>query len=87
MVGSGGEQQGCCIVTLAGGVWVCSLLLLTECLYCSGLLEIDPRKRLGCRNEDDPLADVKAHPWFRGMNWDKLIRKEVDPSTNLKFPS
>jgi len=39
----------------------------------SGLLDRDPVKRLG-----DAVA-IKAHPYFKGMDWDKLLRKEVKP--------
>lgn len=39
----------------------------------SGLMERDPSKRLA-----DPTA-IKAHPYFKGMDWDALLRKEVPP--------
>lgn len=35
------------------------------------LLERDPNKRLG----DSAL--IKAHPYFKGSDWDKLLRKEI----------
>jgi serum/glucocorticoid-regulated kinase 2 len=38
-----------------------------------GLLERDPAKRLS-----DP-AKIKAHPYFKDMNWEKLARLEVTP--------
>jgi len=38
-----------------------------------GLLERDPTKRLS-----DPPA-IKAHPYFKGMDWEKLLRKEITP--------
>jgi len=38
-----------------------------------GLLERDPKKRL-C----DP-KQIKAHVFFRGINWEKLLAKEVQP--------
>lgn len=36
-----------------------------------GLLERDPTKRLA------DAAHVKAHPYFKGLDWEKLLRKEV----------
>lgn len=41
-----------------------------------GLLEKKPRNRLGCRKENGGIKELKAHPWFGGINWDKLYRKE-----------
>uniref|UniRef100_A0A6B2L8U3 Protein kinase domain-containing protein n=1 Tax=Arcella intermedia TaxID=1963864 RepID=A0A6B2L8U3_9EUKA len=38
--------------------------------------------RLLDRNPDTRLTDpdkIKAHPWFSGINWDQLLRKEVEP--------
>eukprot|EP00013_Stygamoeba_regulata_P015049 CAMPEP_0177681830 /NCGR_PEP_ID=MMETSP0447-20121125/30932_1 /TAXON_ID=0 /ORGANISM="Stygamoeba regulata, Strain BSH-02190019" /LENGTH=476 /DNA_ID=CAMNT_0019191287 /DNA_START=108 /DNA_END=1538 /DNA_ORIENTATION=- len=37
------------------------------------LLERDPDKRL-----TDPKA-IKAHPWFKNMDWDALLNKQVKP--------
>jgi len=39
----------------------------------NGLLERDPNKRLA----DATL--IKAHPYFKGTDWDKILRKEVKP--------
>lgn len=41
-----------------------------------GLLEKKPRSRLGCRKENGGIKELKGHPWFNGINWDKLYRKE-----------
>jgi len=38
-----------------------------------GLLERDPNKRLA----DASL--IKSHPYFKGTEWDKILRKEVKP--------
>jgi len=38
-----------------------------------GLLERDPNKRLA------DSAMIKAHPYFKGTEWDKILRKEVKP--------
>ncbi|KAK9727971.1 hypothetical protein K7432_001423 [Basidiobolus ranarum] len=42
-----------------------------------GLCERDIRKRLGCG--DDGFARLKAHPWFKDMDWEKLLTKEAQP--------
>lgn len=40
-----------------------------------GLLEKDHEKRLGTRSTDD----IRKHPWFRSIDWEKLARKEIPP--------
>ncbi|CAF1083358.1 unnamed protein product, partial [Brachionus calyciflorus] len=49
-------------------------------------LEKDPSKRIGSRND---FEDIKIHEYFSKINWDKLIRKEIDPpfKPNLKNES
>src|SRR5271163_1080500 len=39
------------------------------------LLTRDPALRLGTKGGDE----VKGHPWFADVEWEKLIRKEIDP--------
>lgn len=39
------------------------------------LLDKDPEKRLGCKNDS---RDLKEHPFFASINWDQLARREVD---------
>jgi len=38
-----------------------------------GLLQRDPAKRLG-----DAIL-IKSHPYFKGTDWEKLVRKEIPP--------
>jgi len=38
-----------------------------------GLLERDPVKRMSDSNA------IKAHPYFKGVDWEKLLRKEITP--------
>ena len=38
-----------------------------------GLLQKDPTKRLGSKNDAE---EVRAHPWFQGINWDDLRNKK-----------
>jgi len=40
-----------------------------------GLLTRDPEKRLGSNGGQD----IKVHPWFAEIDWEKLIRKEIEP--------
>ena len=39
------------------------------------LLEKEPSKRLGYNG----AKDIKSHPWFIGVNWDALLKKEIVP--------
>ncbi|KAG0045949.1 hypothetical protein BGZ83_008840 [Gryganskiella cystojenkinii] len=43
----------------------------------SKLCERDISKRLGCTSEG--LDAFKKHPWFQGIEWDKLVTKEALP--------
>jgi len=40
------------------------------------LLNRDPKKRLGSK---DDVNDLKAHPFFKPISWDKMMKKEIDP--------
>jgi serine/threonine protein kinase len=40
------------------------------------LLNRDPKKRLGSRED---VEDVKAHPFFEDIDFDKMMKKEIDP--------
>jgi serine/threonine kinase 32 len=42
-----------------------------------GFIERDPHSRLGCRRKRG-FGDVKQHPWFSSINWDKLETKELN---------
>lgn len=35
----------------------------------------DPSKRLGTQND---LQEIKAHPWFHGIEWDALLNKTAE---------
>jgi hypothetical protein len=45
--------------------------------FLSRILDIDKKKRLGCG--PGGWAEVRAHPWFRDVDWDAFQRKAVDP--------
>jgi len=48
-----------------------------------GLLTRDPEKRLGSNGG----KEVKEHVWFSDIDWDKLVRKEIDPPFKPKVKS
>ncbi|KAI8907558.1 serine/threonine-protein kinase SCH9 [Powellomyces hirtus] len=54
-------------------------------LLVRGLLERDPRKRLGGTSED--AAQVRRQPFFHGVEWDKLLKKQVTPPFKPKVES
>ena len=43
------------------------------------LLEKDPNKRFGFSNKDE----IKKHPFFKGINWEKLTNKEIKAPINF----
>ncbi len=47
------------------------------------LLEKDPQKRLGALANG--AADVRAHPWFREVNWDLLVAGQLRPPFKPKI--
>jgi len=48
------------------------------------LLNRDPKKRLGSK---DDVGDIKAHPFFKTLNFEKLMKKEIDPPYKPKIKS
>merc|ERR1719265_1930472 len=42
---------------------------------CQKLLERDPTQRLGYNGPEE----IKAHPWFASIDFDKLLRMEIEP--------
>lgn len=43
------------------------------------LLLCDPKKRLGAKG----ASEIRAHPFFDGINWDRLILRGYKPTLNL----
>eukprot|EP01047_Picozoa_sp_COSAG01_P060668 COSAG01_NODE_7470_length_3197_cov_27.989025_4_plen_103_part_00 len=43
----------------------------------SKFLTADPEQRFGCVGGG--VQDVKSHPFFQDMEWDKLVRRELAP--------
>ena len=47
------------------------------------LLNIDPNERLGSGPED--AAAIKSHPYFKDVDWDKYLKKEIIPPFKPKL--
>jgi len=45
--------------------------------FISSLIVVDPKSRLG--NGPNGSADVKAHQFFKDLNWDDYFHKKVEP--------
>ncbi|KAF8507304.1 AGC/YANK protein kinase [Hysterangium stoloniferum] len=43
-----------------------------------GFLERDPARRLGCKPSGEGLEDIRRHPWFRTIDWDRLESKGLE---------
>ena len=43
------------------------------------LLNRDPKNRIGVRNKDE----IKSHPFFADIDWDKLLKKKIKPPIDL----
>lgn len=41
----------------------------------SKMLERDPKKRIGSKNAEE----IKKHPFFKSIDWEKLLRREIEP--------
>eukprot|EP01017_Pseudomicrothorax_dubius_P041736 TRINITY_DN670_c0_g1_i2.p1 TRINITY_DN670_c0_g1~~TRINITY_DN670_c0_g1_i2.p1 ORF type:complete len:380 (-),score=79.38 TRINITY_DN670_c0_g1_i2:31-1170(-) len=44
--------------------------------FINRMIQRKPANRLGANGPDE----VKAHPWFEGFSWDKLLSKQMPPS-------
>ncbi|GMF26268.1 unnamed protein product [Phytophthora fragariaefolia] len=47
-----------------------------------GFLQKDPTKRLGTN-----ISDILEHPFFRGIDWDLLLKKQITPPWKPKLAS
>lgn len=41
------------------------------------LFQVQPADRIGCRAEGP--NEIKRHPWFKSIDWDKLLAREITP--------
>merc|ERR1712113_1218460 len=47
-----------------------------------GLLERDPKRRLGSSDKD--AKEIQAHPFYKDIDWDKLYKKKLNHHLNQK---
>lgn len=47
------------------------------------LLKTNKSKRLGCLRNG--AGDIKAHPWFNGVDWDQLAKKQIKSPIQLNL--
>jgi serine/threonine protein kinase len=50
----------------------------------SKLLDKNPSTRIGCVKERG-ILDIKEHPWFAEIDWDKLAKKQLTPPYQPKL--
>jgi len=53
--------------------------------FIRGLLQRDPAQRLGSRAGG--VGDIRAHPFFRGVDWERMEKGEVEPPFQPKVES
>uniref|UniRef100_A0A1I7VMT6 Ribosomal protein S6 kinase n=1 Tax=Loa loa TaxID=7209 RepID=A0A1I7VMT6_LOALO len=75
--------------TVAADWWSFGVLMVTAKLampqslsagaqhLLKALFKRNPANRLGCSTDD--VKQIKSHPFFDTINWDKLYRREVEP--------
>lgn len=44
-------------------------------MWFKRLLEKEPENRIGAKNKDE----IKSHPFFKDLDWEKLYKREYDP--------
>lgn len=52
------------------------------------LLDRNPKTRLGCRDKDLGIDDIRNHPWMKSIDWDSIENKEAQPPfvPDVRFP-
>ena len=48
-------------------------------------MERDPNKRLGGSVKD--AQEIKEHPYFKDVDWDKIYKKEIKPPIIMDYMS
>lgn len=59
--------------------WKCAIWKTFTCCCSSQLLTKNPAHRLGCVASEGGEAAIISHPFFSGIDWEKLNRKELEP--------
>ncbi|KIP02208.1 hypothetical protein PHLGIDRAFT_130859 [Phlebiopsis gigantea 11061_1 CR5-6] len=47
--------------------------------FVRGLLDRNPKTRLGCRSRGQGIEDIHNHPWMASIDWDQLRKKDIQP--------
>lgn len=47
--------------------------------FLRGLIDRNPKQRLGCRSRSRGMDDIRNHPWFSAVDWDALENKDSQP--------
>lgn len=50
--------------------------------FISGLLQKDPKERLGSKNDID---EIKKHPWLKDIDWNELYNRKMQPPLKPKI--
>lgn len=48
------------------------------------MLEKERKKRLGAKKD---FVEIRDHPFFMSIDWEKLVRREITPPYNPKLVS
>ena len=49
--------------------------------FINKLIIEDPKKRIGYKD----INEIKAHPWFKNFNWDKLETKQIESPFDISY--
>ena len=62
-----------------------NFLVTIFCWFCLQFMTKEPHKRLGCSGTGE--QGIKAHPFFRPIDWDALEARRVTPPFRPKIVS
>ncbi|OBZ72473.1 Serine/threonine-protein kinase 32A [Grifola frondosa] len=48
--------------------------------FILALLDRNPNTRLGCKDKELGIDDVRTHPWMAAIDWDSIENKDVQPT-------
>lgn len=52
--------------------------------FISKCLKKNPKDRMGHKED---IKEIKAHPWFKDLDWDALVKKQIPPAFKPVFKS